>query len=46
MLFDLAIRWSLRHRGIVLVGWVLIAVAGVISLLHLPLDAFPDTTPV
>ncbi len=46
MLFDLVIRWSLRHRGIVLVAWVLIAVAGVLAFSRLPLDAFPDTTPV
>lgn len=46
MLFDLVIRWSLRHRGVVLVGWALIALAGVLAFLRLPLDAFPDTTPV
>ncbi len=46
MLFDLAIRWSLHHRGLVLVAWALIAVAGVIAFSRLPLDAFPDTTPV
>jgi len=46
MLFDAVIRWSLRHRGLVVVGWVLIALAGMLSLSQLPLDAFPDTTPV
>lgn len=46
MLFDVVIRWSLRHRGLVLVAWALIAVVGVLSLSRLPLDAFPDTTPV
>lgn len=46
MLFDLVIRWSLRNRGVVLMAWALVAVAGVFALLRLPLDAFPDTTPV
>ncbi|MBI4510846.1 MAG: efflux RND transporter permease subunit [Deltaproteobacteria bacterium] len=40
------LEWSLRHRLIVLLGWGAIVVAGVISALHLPIDAFPDTTPV
>ncbi len=38
--------WSLRHRGIVIGAWIAIALAGVWSALHVPLDAFPDTTPV
>ncbi len=46
MLFDRVIRWSLRHRGVVLAAWALVGLAGVIALLRLPLDAFPDTTPV
>lgn len=46
MLFDAVIRWSLRHRGPVVFGWVLLFVVGLLSLLRLPLDAFPDTTPV
>jgi cobalt-zinc-cadmium resistance protein CzcA len=37
---------SLRHRLLVIVAWVGIAVAGVFSAIRLPLDAFPDTTPV
>ena len=40
------IRWSLEHRLAVVAGWVAIAIAGVISFLRLPMDAFPDTTPV
>lgn len=46
MLFDAIIRWSLRHRGLVLIAWALIALAGALAFLRLPLDAFPDTTPV
>jgi cobalt-zinc-cadmium resistance protein CzcA len=38
--------WSLRHRAAVLIGWAAIAIAGVLSAVRLPLDAFPDTTPV
>ncbi len=40
------IHWSLSHRLAVIVAWMLIAVLGVIAFLRLPLDAFPDTTPV
>lgn len=46
MVFDVVVRWSLRHRGVVLALWGLVALAGVLSLLRLPLDAFPDTTPI
>lgn len=46
MIFDAILRWSLRHRGAVLLGWALLAVTGAVSLSRLPLDAFPDTTPV
>jgi len=40
------LQWSLRNRLVVVLGWAAIAVAGVLSALRLPLDAFPDTTPV
>lgn len=40
------LEWSLHHRLVVVLGWAAIAVAGVLSALRLPLDAFPDTTPV
>ncbi len=40
------IRWSLDHRLVVIAGWIGIAIAGVLSFLRLPMDAFPDTTPV
>jgi cobalt-zinc-cadmium resistance protein CzcA len=37
---------SLRHRFAVILGTVAFAVMGVLSLSHLDIDAFPDTTPV
>lgn len=40
------LEWSLHHRLTVIVGWLAIAAAGLLSALRLPLDAFPDTTPV
>ena len=40
------IQWSLDHRTVVLLAWTGIAVLGVVAFLRLPLDAFPDTTPV
>lgn len=40
------LAWSLRNRLVVVLAWAAIAVAGVLSALRLPLDAFPDTTPV
>ncbi|MCC7382056.1 MAG: efflux RND transporter permease subunit [Deltaproteobacteria bacterium] len=40
------ITWSLRHRLIVVLAWLGLALAGVIAFQRLPLDAFPDTTPV
>lgn len=40
------ITQSLRHRYVVLALAALVAVAGAMSLARLPLDAFPDTTPV
>lgn len=45
-MFGAIIDWSLRHRGLVLVITLAVCVGGVFSFLHLPLDAFPDTTPV
>jgi len=46
MLFDVLIRWSLRHRAAVIVIWALLLGLGVWSWTRLPVDAFPDTTPV
>jgi cobalt-zinc-cadmium resistance protein CzcA len=40
------IHWSLGHRLVVIVAWSVVAVLGILAFLRLPLDAFPDTTPV
>ncbi len=40
------IDWSLRHRLLVILAAIGFAVGGVISVAHLPIDAFPDTTPI
>ena len=40
------IEFSLRNRFLVLLVTGLLIVVGVSSALRLPLDAFPDTTPV
>lgn len=40
------IDFSLRNRLVVICGAIAAAVVGVISLQHLDIDAFPDTTPV
>src|SRR5689334_21799653 len=37
---------SLRHRFLVILATAACAVAGVLSLKHLDIDAFPDTTPI
>jgi cobalt-zinc-cadmium resistance protein CzcA len=40
------ITWSLTHRLAVLVLTGVLVVTGTLSALRLPIDAFPDTTPV
>lgn len=40
------ITWSLRYRFLVLVMTGAVALAGAYAVIHLPVDAFPDTTPV
>jgi heavy metal efflux system protein len=40
------IHWCLNHRLVVIVAWSVVAVLGILAFLRLPLDAFPDTTPV
>ncbi|HZM00313.1 MAG TPA: efflux RND transporter permease subunit, partial [Planctomycetota bacterium] len=40
------IELSLRHPLVVILAWAAIALAGVLAFAGLPIDAFPDTTPV
>lgn len=40
------ISWSLRNRWLVVGCVVVLVIAGVLSLVRLNVDAFPDTTPV
>jgi len=40
------IELSLRHRALVILSVVALAIGGAISLEYLDIDAFPDTTPV
>jgi cobalt-zinc-cadmium resistance protein CzcA len=40
------IDFSLRNRFLVILGVAAFAVAGAVSMRHLDIDAFPDTTPV
>lgn len=40
------IKASLRNRLVIIAGALLLLVAGIGALLRLPVDAFPDTTPV
>ncbi len=40
------IDWSLRHRFLVIALTLLLVVTGGYAVVHLPVDAFPDTTPV
>jgi cobalt-zinc-cadmium resistance protein CzcA len=45
-MLDAVITLSLKHRWLVIAVWAVISAAGVLSFVHLPIDAFPDTTPV
>jgi cobalt-zinc-cadmium resistance protein CzcA len=40
------IGWSLRHRAAVIAGWLAVVAIGLYAFRNLPIDAFPDTTPV
>src|SRR2546423_9743563 len=40
------IDWSLKNRLLVLFAFALLAVGGTWAVRSLPIDAFPDTTPV
>jgi cobalt-zinc-cadmium resistance protein CzcA len=46
LMLNRIIELSLRHRLLVLLGTLGIIVAGVLAFRRLPIDAFPDTTPV
>lgn len=45
-MLERVLDWSLRHRLLVVLGWGVVAALGLVSLTRLPLDAFPDTSPV
>ncbi len=45
-MLNAVITWSLRNRFVVILAWLGVAVAGVLAFMRLPIDAFPDTTPV
>lgn len=45
-MLEAIIHWSLTHRFAVILGSLGLVVAGVLALRQLPIDAFPDTTPV
>ena len=40
------IDFSLHHRTLVVLGTLVLAIVGAVSLRYLDIDAFPDTTPV
>jgi cobalt-zinc-cadmium resistance protein CzcA len=40
------ISWSIRRRYAVIAGGIILAAVGSAALFHLPIDAFPDTTPI
>ena len=45
-MLNAVITWSIRHRHAVLIGGLALAIAGGLAISRLPIDAFPDTTPV
>nr|MBA2538371.1 efflux RND transporter permease subunit [Deltaproteobacteria bacterium] len=45
-MLNAVITWSLRHRLVVVLAWLGIIAAGLLAFRRLPIDAFPDTTPV
>jgi cobalt-zinc-cadmium resistance protein CzcA len=40
------IRWSIRHRIAVILSAIPLIALGIVAFVRLPIDAFPDTTPV
>ena len=45
-MLDRIITWSLDNRFLVVICTLILLGSGTYSLYHLPIDAFPDTTPV
>jgi cobalt-zinc-cadmium resistance protein CzcA len=45
-MLNAVIRWSIRHRIAVILAAIPLIAIGIAAFLHLPIDAFPDTTPV
>ena len=45
-MFNRIITWSLEHRLLVIVLALVLMATGIEALFRLPIDAFPDTTPV
>ncbi|WP_437971979.1 CusA/CzcA family heavy metal efflux RND transporter [Sorangium sp. So ce260] len=45
-MLNAVITWSLRHRLLVILAAIGLSVAGLFAFRRLPIDAFPDTTPV
>ncbi|WP_437564096.1 efflux RND transporter permease subunit [Sorangium sp. So ce542] len=45
-MLNAVIAWSLRHRLLVILAAIALSLAGLLAFRRLPIDAFPDTTPV
>ncbi len=45
-MLEAILSWSIRRRAVVLLGAIGLVIAGALSFHSLPIDAFPDTTPV
>jgi cobalt-zinc-cadmium resistance protein CzcA len=45
-MLSVIIDWSLKNRLVIVLLWFGIILAGVWAFLRLPIDAFPDTTPI
>ncbi|MCP9441354.1 MAG: CusA/CzcA family heavy metal efflux RND transporter [Nitrospira sp.] len=45
-MIERVIRWSMEQRWLVLLGALALSVGGVVSFVRLPIDAFPEITPV
>jgi heavy metal efflux system protein len=45
-MLETIVRYSIRHRWVMLAATLLLAGLGVVSLLRLPIDAVPDITDV